>query len=76
MKLYDCPRDTWVKLKEATTIPPAAPTVGASEEIYFCHIDGMYSFCLNKKGDVVHIAAWTDVEICKDQKKPPKRKYS
>ena len=29
--------------------------------IFFDHIDGMYSFCLNMLNEVVHLAAWTEV---------------
>lgn len=28
---------------------------------YFDHIDGMYSYCLDMFGDVVHLVAWMDV---------------
>ena len=36
-------------------------TVGG-EKFYFYHIDGMYSYCKTMDGNVVHIAAWEDVE--------------
>jgi hypothetical protein len=29
--------------------------------VFFDHVDGMYSFCLDMKNNVVHLAAWTDV---------------
>jgi hypothetical protein len=29
----------------------------------FFNIDGMYSYCTDKDGNVVHLAAWTEVEI-------------
>lgn len=51
MKLYDVPRNTHVKLE------------GCEETILFHHIDGMYSYCTRSNGDVVHLAAWEDVEI-------------
>lgn len=28
---------------------------------YFDHLDGMYSYCLDMFGDVVHLVAWIDV---------------
>lgn len=29
--------------------------------VFFSHVDGMYSFCLDMNNNVVHLAAWTDV---------------
>lgn len=29
--------------------------------VFFDHIDGMYSFCLDMNNNVVHLKAWTDV---------------
>ena len=53
MKLYELSkRGIWVK-----------PTEFDSEPVLFDHIDGMYSFCTNKRGEVVHLAAWTEVEL-------------
>ena len=52
MKLYEVPRNTLVR------------TIGdQSFEVLFDHIDGMYSYCTDKEGNVVHLAAWTEVEI-------------
>jgi hypothetical protein len=50
MKLYDVPRNSTIVLE-------------GGEELEFKHIDGMYSYCLTKEGDVVHLAAWTDVTV-------------
>lgn len=33
------------------------------EKFYFYHVDGMYSFCKTMGGEVVHLAAWEDVEV-------------
>lgn len=49
MKLYEAPRDSYVKLPEG-------------EVINFKHIDGMYSFCCIPAG-ICHVKAWTEVEI-------------
>ena len=51
MILYDVPRHTHVKI------------IGEEEVYYFNHIDGMSSYCLNSKKEVVHLAAFTEVEI-------------
>jgi hypothetical protein len=31
------------------------------EVIFFSHIDGMYSYCLNMKNEVIHLQAWAEV---------------
>jgi hypothetical protein len=49
MKLYEVPRETHI--------------ICAGVELFFDHIDGMYSFCLDEKGNVVHLSASADVEI-------------
>ena len=37
--------------------------VEEEEILNFRSIDGMYSYCTRDDGEVVHLAAWTDVEI-------------
>ena len=32
----------------------------------YLEIDGMYSYCTRDNGEVVHLAAWTEVEIIED----------
>ncbi|MFM2134475.1 MAG: hypothetical protein RLZZ452_1362 [Pseudomonadota bacterium] len=54
MKLYDVPRDTRIAVKLDD---------GTVEKLNFSHIDGMYSYCTDDAGNVVHLAAWTEVEI-------------
>ncbi len=29
--------------------------------LFFDHIDGMYSYCLDANNEVFHVAAWTEV---------------
>lgn len=53
MKLYDVPRNTWVR-----SIEPGAEDL----EFKFHHIDGMYSYCTDKEGNVCHYQAWMEVE--------------
>ena len=50
MKLYDVPRNSTIILQNG-------------EELEFKHIDGMYSYCVTKEGKVVHLAAWSDVQV-------------
>ena len=47
--LYSMPRKTWVVTPEG-------------HEFFFDHIDGMYSYCKDKDGNIVHYAAWTPVK--------------
>jgi hypothetical protein len=58
MKLYELPRDSYFTINDDET----------KEVFFFKHVDGMYSYCLNMKNDVIHFAAWTDVDIVKPVK--------
>ena len=53
MKLYDVPRNTRIVIKDEES----------PLRLNFHHIDGMYSYCTDDEGNVVHVAAWTEVEI-------------
>lgn len=50
MKLYECPRNTIIRV------------VGTDDVFHFFHIDGAYSYCEDIQGNPVHLAAWTEVE--------------
>jgi hypothetical protein len=63
MKLYEVPRGTKVRVIEAERPPLGGLPVSDNEVVEFFKIDGMYSFCRNVKGDIVHLPAWTEVEI-------------
>ena len=39
-----------------------------NDVLFFDHIDGMYSYCLTLKNEVVHLGAWS--EVIPLQKKP------
>lgn len=65
MKLYDVPCNTIVRVLEFSEGPPGAPTVEKGEVVKFKHIDGMYSYCVNSGGELVHLKAWAEVEIIK-----------
>ena len=49
MKLYKAKPNTWIKV--------------GGQKLLFHHIDGMYSYCTDEAGNVVHLAAFSDVEI-------------
>jgi hypothetical protein len=72
MKLHDVPQRTWVVLaeNEEARVPPDAPDVVTGEPIFFDHIDGMFSFCRKKDGQICHLVAWQEVEICDEQPDP------
>ena len=52
MKLYEAPRNVLIKTENDTILK-------------FHHVDGMYSYCTTESGEVVHLAAWTEVEVLK-----------
>ena len=34
---------------------------GVDDIVFFDHIDGMYSYCLNMQNEVIHLQAWAKV---------------
>ena len=46
-ELYKCKPRSYVKLD--------------TDVFFFDHIDGMYSYCKDMAGNVIHLAAWTQV---------------
>jgi len=65
MELYNVPRDSRIKVIVQNKVPPGVPQVIEGEELNFRSIDGMYSYCTRDSGEVVHLAAWTEVEVLK-----------
>lgn len=59
MKLYDVPRNSRIRL--------LGDTLSSDMELNFHHIDGMYSYCTDDDGNVMHLAAWTEIEIVKQE---------
>ena len=56
MKLYEVPRNSRIKVIDDGT------------EYNFKRIDGGYSLCTTDKNETVHLSAWVDVEIIKENK--------
>jgi hypothetical protein len=60
MKLYDVPRNSRIRLDDGT-------------ELNFKRIDGIYSLhaamCLTDDNEPIHIGAWTDVVVVKQEDK-------
>lgn len=65
MKLYNVPRNTLVRVIEQEVPPPGALAIDVGQCVLFKHVDGMYSYCLTETNEVVHLKAWTEVEIVK-----------
>ena len=67
MKLYDVPRDTKIKIIDKGNIstPISSKPIKQGDILTFSHIDGMYSYCMDKNDNVVHIGASTEIEIVK-----------
>lgn len=62
-RLYELRRGNLFKIVDNNIhVPPGAPEV-FKESVYKLHnIDGMFSFCTDENKQVVHIAAYTEVE--------------
>lgn len=56
MKLYNVPRNTWVRGIEPD----------CKDEFLYHHEDGMYSFCHDREGNICHYKAWMEVEIMEE----------
>lgn len=53
--------DKFIITDDDARVPVASPKAETGKVYWFGHVDGMYSYC--KDGDdVVHFAAWTEVE--------------
>ena len=63
MKLYEVNSRSKVKLLEQCGTPPASIEVKVGDEFTFYHVDGMYSYCKDNDGNIVHLQAWAEVEV-------------
>ncbi len=64
MKLYDVKPHSKIRIiDEDVKNPPASLKQNTGDILDFHRVDGMYSHCKDKEGNVVHIAAWTEVEV-------------
>ena len=61
--LYElCKGDKFKIVDDDLKVPVAHDEVDLAAEYLFGHIDGMYSYCKDMTGNVVHFAAWTKVK--------------
>ena len=64
MKLYEVPRNIWVRIVAPANTPPGGITAALAEQEYLFHrLDGAYSVCTDVDGNLVHLSANTEVEI-------------
>lgn len=63
MKLYELSRGKKFRLVSKDPVTPvAARELEYGDVLTLHHIDGMYSYCTDKEDNVVHPAAFSDVE--------------
>jgi len=63
MKLYELSSKCTVKLLQPCGVPPGGKPLAVGDIVKFQKVDGMYSLCYDKDGNIVHPQAWTEVEI-------------
>jgi len=63
MKLYEVPNNSIVRLLDDLAVPPFSTAIKPQQILRFIHVDGLYSLCRTMEGNIVHPAAWTEVEI-------------
>lgn len=62
-ELYKVKPRSYIKL-------PWMEGTGIDEVLFFDHIDGMYSYCLNMDDQVIHLQAWAEVVPLVKKAKP------
>jgi len=62
-KVPETVKGTWVRVLEESNGPPNAPNFKPDDLILYFHIDGMYSSCKDRAGQIVYLKAWTEVEV-------------
>lgn len=63
MKLYEVPAGSKIRIIGEDKVPPGGKEAKAGVVYKFFNIDGMYSYCTDGNGNVVHLVAWAEVEI-------------
>ena len=66
MKLYDVAHSeggTWIRILESAEGPPSSPDFRVDDVVLFYRIDGSYSVCRNRGGELVYLKAWAEVEL-------------
>lgn len=65
IKLFEVPRDSRIRVTlEESDLPVGYRLPEPIEmELNFSRIDGMYSYCTDDDGNVIHVKAWKEVEV-------------
>jgi len=65
MQLQEVPEGSRIRLlkQQVNNTPPDCQNLKEGDEFVFHRLDGMYSYCTQDDGTVVHIVAWAPVEI-------------
>ena len=73
MQLWNVPRGSLVKVLPANEdlVPPDHREFQSYEELTFIKLDGMYSYCIDDAGNIVHLAASAEVEILREGPQSP-----
>jgi len=65
MKAYNVNYGTKVIVTDnEVTTPPSSIPISKGDEITIHNLDGMYCNGVDKDGNKIYIAAWTEVETC------------
>lgn len=66
MKLYEAGKGVRIRVLGENNVAPGSKSVNVGDELYLVNLDGMYSYCKDKDGQIVHLVAWAEVEEIKD----------
>lgn len=67
MKLYEIKKfPAKVRVLDPEGPPPGGVTPEQNTVYTVYNLDGMYSYCKDENGTVVHLAVWTEVEVLTD----------
>jgi hypothetical protein len=62
-QLFELPKGVKIRVLEPVRTPIGGKPIHKGDILQFDHVDGMYSYCIDADGDVVHPAAWTEAEV-------------
>ena len=66
MEAHEVKYGTKVKIiDENVRIPPSSIPINKGDEITIHRLDGMYCNGIDKDGNRIYIAGWTEVELCR-----------